>query len=121
MPLYSAHRGRWDEAFRLLDQKDKATLDADRNNRLQAEEFIRCVENKQAYCESKQWTLFTKNDGTEVKIRDVLGKIASWIKKFEPLGDAAAHFGPVHASLPWTGVKFLIEVRMRYKSFGAKC
>jgi hypothetical protein len=97
-----------------LDQKDKATLGADRKISFNAQVFTRCLEAKKKDCESQKRTLFTKSDGTEVKIRDVLEKIASWIRRFEPIGDAVAQFDPVHAALPWAGVKFLIEVSAYY-------
>lgn len=54
--------------------------------------------------------LFKRNDGSEVKVRDILEKIVFWFRRFEKVGDMVASFDPMHAALPWAGVKFLIEV-----------
>jgi len=45
-----------------------------------------------------------------VYIRDVLGKVAFWLDKIKSVGDVVASFDPVHAALPWAGVRFLIVV-----------
>lgn len=69
----------------------------------------------------KTWTLFRRNDGTEVKVRDVLEQIVAWFRRFEKVGDAMASFDPVHAALPWAGVKFLIEVPTYHPVSAAVC
>ena len=43
-------------------------------------------------------------------LRDVAEKIVHWVNKFKEIGDVAVNFDPVHASLPWAGVRFLLEV-----------
>ncbi|RFU33960.1 hypothetical protein B7463_g2386, partial [Scytalidium lignicola] len=106
----SARYGRWDEACRKHDANDKATLGLNKARCFNAKVFALNLENKKNECEKKKWILFTRNDGTEVKLRDVLEKIVSWVRRFETIGDAIVSFDPVHAALPWAGVKFLIEV-----------
>ncbi|KAI1821320.1 hypothetical protein F4861DRAFT_477153 [Xylaria intraflava] len=102
--------GRWDDAFRHLDASDRAALGLTNTQHFDVREIIRSIENKKADCDRKKWTLFKRHDGTEVKVRDVLDKMVRWIRRFEKVGDVAAGFEPLHASLPWAGVKFLIEI-----------
>ena len=45
-----------------------------------------------------------------VYIRDVLGKVAFWLQKVKSVGDIVSSFDPVHAALPWAGIRFLLVV-----------
>lgn len=49
--------------------------------------------------------------GEEIILRDVAGKALFWLSKFKEVGDIAVNFDPVHASLPWAAVRFLLQVR----------
>jgi hypothetical protein len=42
--------------------------------------------------------------------RDLFAKIVRWIEHFKQVGDVAVQYDPVHASLPWAGIRFLLEV-----------
>jgi len=42
---------------------------------------------------------------------DLFSKIVKWIDIFKQVGDAAVQYDPVHAALPWAGVRFLLQVR----------
>ena len=42
---------------------------------------------------------------------DLFGKVIRWIDLFKQVGDAAVQYDPVHAALPWAGVRFLLQVR----------
>jgi len=63
----------------------------------------------QEECEEKSFK-FSFN-GKEIIMRDVAGKIIFWLSKFKEAGDIAVNFDPVHASLPWAGFRFLLQVR----------
>jgi len=53
----------------------------------------------------------TRNRNDEdVILRDLFGKMAKWVNKFKEVGDVAVQYDPVHAALPWTGVRFLLQV-----------
>jgi hypothetical protein len=41
---------------------------------------------------------------------DLFGKVVKWIDLFKQVGDAAVQYAPVHAALPWAGVRFLLQV-----------
>ena len=55
--------------------------------------------------------------GKNLILRDVFGKIVGWIQKFKEIGDVAVQYDPVHASLPWAGVRLLLEVRWPFILF----
>ena len=63
---------------------------------------------KRTNCEDQRWK-FDLN-GRQIILRDVAEKIVVWIDKFKQIGDIAVNFDPVHASLPWAGIRFLLEV-----------
>ena len=43
-------------------------------------------------------------------LRDVADKVLVWIDKFKQIGDIVIQYDPVHAALPWAGVRFLLDV-----------
>lgn len=47
--------------------------------------------------------------GHDIILRDVVGKTIFWLNKFKEIGDVAVNFDPVHASLPWAGLRFLLQ------------
>lgn len=57
--------------------------------------------------EETSWKLCV--GGKDIFMRDVAGKIMSWLTKFKEIGDIAVNFDPVHAALPWAGVRFLLQ------------
>lgn len=63
---------------------------------------------KRTDCEDRRWKF--KLNGREIILRNVAEKIIAWIDKFKQIGDIAVNFDPVHASLPWAGIRFLLEV-----------
>lgn len=65
---------------------------------------------KQADCEDQRWKF--ELNGQQIILRDIAEKIIIWIDKFKKIGDIAVHFDPVHSSLPWGGIRFLLEVEL---------
>lgn len=63
---------------------------------------------KQTECDDKRWRF--EINGRQIILRDIAQKIIAWIDKFKQIGDIAVNFDPVHASLPWAGIRFLLEV-----------
>jgi hypothetical protein len=39
-----------------------------------------------------------------------LEKIIAWVIKFKEVGDLAVQYDPIHAALPWAGVRFFLQV-----------
>lgn len=44
-------------------------------------------------------------------LRDHAERIVNWLHKFKEVGDIAVQYDPVHAALPWAGVRFLRQVK----------
>lgn len=42
-------------------------------------------------------------------MRDIAGKLIGWLDTFKLVGDIMVNFDPVHAALPWAGVRFLLQ------------
>lgn len=57
----------------------------------------------------KRWR-YTRKNGETVIFVDLFAKIAKWIDLFKQVGDTVVQYDPVHAALPWAGVRFLLQV-----------
>jgi len=47
----------------------------------------------------------------EINVQEVADRLVGWIAKFKEVGDIAVQYDPVHAALPWAGVRFILLVR----------
>lgn len=56
----------------------------------------------------KKWSWTYR--GRQVYVQDQADKLVRFIDKFKAVGDAAASIDPVHAGLPWAGVRSVLEV-----------
>lgn len=59
--------------------------------------------------EDKSWS-FKRKNGETVYVRELLAKESKWINHFKDIGDIIVQYDPVHAALPWAGVRFLLTV-----------
>jgi hypothetical protein len=108
---YRSTENLWEKAVGALNDKDKQDVDFNRADKLAIiADVLTAVDNKKQLCTEKCWKY--RHGGKEIIIRDQLEKVAVWVKKFVEVGDAAAQYDPGHASLPWAGVRFLLQVRM---------
>lgn len=57
--------------------------------------------------ETPQWRY---SHGKTIILRDFFDKIIAWVNQFKAVVDAAVQFDPGAASIPWTGVRFLLQV-----------
>ena len=55
-----------------------------------------------------QWKL--QLGGTEINVREKVEKLVGWITKFKEVVDIAVQYDPVHAALPWAGVRSILIV-----------
>lgn len=105
-------RDLWGLAFEKLSEEDKVTMSQiQSDSKLEILERLRTAAvEKQTECENKRWKFDLY--GRQIILRDVAQKIIVWINKFKEIGDIAVNFDPVHASLPWAGIRFFLEVRL---------
>lgn len=108
-------RGLWAAAFGKLPESDQTAFRLIQpllNDQLPWSErvdgLIEQTRKKQVECENN----FCKFNllGKEIILRDVAEKVISFLHKFKEVGDIAVQFDPVHAALPWAGVRFLLQV-----------
>lgn len=66
------------------------------------------AKDKQQLCEANKWTWTIQ--GRTVKLRDATDKILYWLDRFKDVGDGIASLDPIHAGLPWAGIRLLLEV-----------
>ena len=100
----------WDLAIGKLSLEDMEAMSSIlSNSKLDILQHLHTAAvKKRTDCEDQRWK-FDFN-GRQIILRDVAEKIVVWIDKFKQIGDIAVNFDPVHASLPWAGVRFLLEV-----------
>ena len=103
-------RDLWALALEKLSPKDNEAMSHIRSgSKLDILRHLRtAAEKKRNDCEAKRWKF--ELNGRPIILRDVADKIVLWIDRFKQIGDIAVNFDPVHASLPWAGVRFLLEV-----------
>jgi len=70
------------------------------------------AKDKQRLCENKRWTFTIR--GHTVRLGDEADKVVRWLDRFKQVGDIAANVDPMHAGLPWAGIRFLLEVQNLY-------
>ncbi|KAF8418313.1 hypothetical protein EV426DRAFT_679800, partial [Tirmania nivea] len=56
----------------------------------------------------RKWKI--KFRGKKVVLRHVWMKILHWLDRFKEIGDIIMQFDPVHAALPWAGIRFLLKL-----------
>ncbi|SPO05438.1 uncharacterized protein DNG_08125 [Cephalotrichum gorgonifer] len=65
------------------------------------------LENKKTVYEQKAWRY--QFNGKTRRPRDDFANILSWLQKFKEVVDVAVSYDPVHAALPWAGIRFFIQ------------
>lgn len=106
----------WEEALSKLskaEQKAVRSIQANSDNSsilftAGMIELVTLTREKQRRCEEKAFKFQFR--GQEIILRDVAEKVIVYLNKFKAIGDVAVNFDPVHAALPWAGVRFLIQV-----------
>lgn len=110
MLTLSRSESLWATAVGHLDNDLQSQIDFGRDDKTQVlSDVLRAIKDAQKQCDYKAWKLRRKN-GATVSVRDVFSKIATWVNRFKDIGDIAVQLDPVHASLPWAGVRFLLHV-----------
>ena len=107
---HASVRDLWGLAIEKLSEENKLAISSIKSDsKLDILQHLRAAATeKQKDCEDKRWKY--ELNGRQIILRDVAGKIIAWIDKFKQIGDIAVNFDPVHASLPWAGIRFLLQV-----------
>lgn len=72
------------------------------------EVLLKGAKKQREECDTKQWKFEFR--GKVIVLRELADKVIDWLEKFQAIGDAMVQFDPVHAALPWGGVRFLLQV-----------
>lgn len=102
----------WDEALsKLPDKEQNVLLGVSRpDSKLDLLQYMLDeTEKREVECRSRKWKIKIGTD-REIVVADKAAKIVQWLNKFKSLGDVAINYDPVHAALPWAGVRLLLEV-----------
>lgn len=98
----------WERAFNQLSDKDKNTLSFPDANKNTFDSILEATRKSRDDCLARG-VKFTFR-GKDIIVRDVAEKLLTWVDKFKSIVDVAIQFDPVHAALPWAGVRFLLQV-----------
>lgn len=101
----------WADAAQQLSSNEKRHINFSRPDKLNVlAELHADAEKLRQRSIASRWK-YTRKSGETVVIRDVFEKIVRWIDTFKQIGDVAVQYDPAHASLPWAGIRFLLQVR----------
>ena len=110
--MHSSGEDLWALALSILSEAEKKAIDFDQSDKLAViTNLLGAVKISEQKCISEQWQYKRKNGKSErVVLRDTFSNLVKWIQRFRDIGDIAVQYDPVHATLPWAGVRFLLEV-----------
>ena len=93
-----------------MDVKDRENINFSCPEKLGIlSDLLEVTEKSRKECVKKRWR-YTRKSGETIVFADLFNKVVKWINLFKEVGDAVAQNGPVHAALPWAGVRFLLQV-----------
>ncbi|KAI8650762.1 NACHT domain-containing protein [Fusarium keratoplasticum] len=100
----------WSAAIRTLGHELTSQIDFAQNSKKKTlDELLAVTDQERKRLVDKSWS-FKRKDGEVVFVRDLLAKAAKWVNHFKAVGDTVVQYDPVHAALPWAGVRFLLNV-----------
>ncbi|THZ69885.1 hypothetical protein D6C85_06363 [Aureobasidium pullulans] len=112
----------WQKAQQQLSDADQQLFDFNRpesERRLILEDILRSVQVQNERCLNKRWKI-KGTGGREIILRDVCGKLLSWVDQFLSVVDVIVQYDPVHSSLPWAGIRLFLQISLNdVKTFEA--
>jgi hypothetical protein len=101
----------WVSALERLGKADRQQVAFDGQNRISVLSDLQSLtETARDECVEKRWRFRRPDNGETIILRDLFGKIVSWINLFKQIGDNAVQYDPQHAALPWAGIRFVLQV-----------
>jgi hypothetical protein len=110
----------WAQAAAALSPSDRLPIDITQPNATQTvNDVLEVARQKQKECQEKRWN-YKNPKGQVIYLRDVFGKVVKWIDTFKQIGDTVSQYDPVHAALPWAGVRLLLQIAVNdSQTYGA--
>ncbi|KAF2235084.1 hypothetical protein EV356DRAFT_135445 [Viridothelium virens] len=100
----------WARAAAQLSDDERRNINFSRPDKLNIlAELHAEAEQARQRCVKSRWK-YTRKSGETVIIRDVFDKMVRWIDMFKQIGDIAVQYDPVHASLPWAGIRLVLQI-----------
>ena len=94
----------------MMSQDDLKNIDFDGSDKLDIlSDLFQVTEQSRQECIKKKWR-YKRKSGETIIFVDLFGKIFKGIDLFKQVGDIAVQYDPIHAALPWAGVRFLLQV-----------
>jgi hypothetical protein len=111
--FHSSNHNLLDAALNRLSDRDRAIIRqhivANSSDIILAVEVaLVATQEKQRRCFEKRWKFTVA--GREFVLKEEADKVIHWLNKFKDVGDLAANADPIHAGLPWAGIRLLLEV-----------
>lgn len=104
-------RDLWTAALCALKEEDRELVAFDGQNELDVlSDLGQLVATARDTSIKKRWRFRRPGSGQTVVLRDLFSKIVVWIDRFKEIGDIVVQYDPVHAALPWAGIRFLLQV-----------
>lgn len=102
-------RQLWNEAAKSVRDSKTSGIDQDLiGSDISIDDVRAAVQNKLDECIQKRWA-YTRSNGREIRLWDVLDKVMQWVNKFKTIGDVAVQYDPGHAALPWAAIRFVLQ------------
>lgn len=103
------------KALQLLSEQDRATIQEHISPTVEDIDSMllsafNAAKDKQRLCENRRWTFTFR--GHIVRLGDEADKVVRWLDRFKQVGDVAVNADPIHAGLPWAGIRILLEVQI---------
>jgi hypothetical protein len=111
--LRQPHQDLWNNALSHLTVEEKAiVLEHSPPGSASLDEMLNDILNaaqeKRRICEAKHWEVEFR--GHRVILRKVADAVCDSLDKFKQIGDVVVNVDPLHAGLPWAGIRLLIQV-----------
>ena len=102
------------DALEQLSHRDRATLQDhilpnSSEVNLALEQALAAAQEKQRHCLEKRWRVTFA--GREFILKEEADKVICWLNRVKQVGDVVVNVDPMHAGLPWAGIRLLLEVR----------
>ncbi|KAH7310162.1 hypothetical protein BKA65DRAFT_559174 [Rhexocercosporidium sp. MPI-PUGE-AT-0058] len=100
----------WASAAAELSDKDRENINFSCPDKLGILfDLLELTTRSKQECIKKRWR-YARKSGETIIFVDLFTKMAKWIDLFKQVGDTAVQYDPVHAALPWAGVRFLLQI-----------